>query len=171
MASRQLSDSEPSETIAVGSNTLVHSQTIVNGTARAVTEPTSDAGERLGPARPDYTEFVTVDPTHYSLTSEIARGGMGRIMVARDLRLGRDVAVKEILDDAPDLVRRFEREIRITARLQHPSIVSVHEAGRWPSGEPFYAMKLVQGKSLDTIIDTTPTLDGRLAQLPAVLAV
>ena len=41
--------------------------------------------------------------------------------------------------------RRFEREARITARLEHPGIVGVHEAGRWPDGEPFYAMRLVRG--------------------------
>jgi len=119
----------------------------------------------------DYPDLTVVDPAHYSIANEIARGGMGRISIARDLRLGRDVALKEILDDSSDMARRFEREVRITARLQHPSIVSVHEAGRWPTGEPFYAMKLVSGKSLDTIIDASPTLDGRLAVLPSVLAI
>ena len=45
----------------------------------------------------------------------------------------------------PNARARFEREARITARLQHPAIVRVYEAGRWPTGEPFYAMKLVVG--------------------------
>jgi tetratricopeptide (TPR) repeat protein len=119
----------------------------------------------------DYANLTIVDPAHYSIANEIARGGMGRISIARDLRLGRDVALKEILDHSGDMGRRFEREVRITARLQHPSIVSVHEAGRWPTGEPFYAMKLVSGKSLDTIIDAAGSLDGRLAALPSVLAI
>ena len=123
------------------------------------------------PVRPDHAELPTIDPTHYVFATEIARGGMGRIAIARDLRLGRDVAVKEIIADSDDLARRFEREVRITARLQHPSIVSVHEAGRWPTGEPFYAMKLVSGRSLHDVIAGAPTLDARLASIPNVLAV
>jgi len=102
---------------------------------------------------------------------EIARGGMGRIQVARDRRLGRDVAVKEMLQANGSAARRFEREARITARLQHPSIVSVHEAGVWPSGEPFYAMRLVSGRSLDEAIAAAGSYEARLALLPNVLAV
>ncbi|HEV7557436.1 MAG TPA: hypothetical protein VGO00_18340, partial [Kofleriaceae bacterium] len=79
------------------------------------------------PVRPDHDELPTIDPSHYVFATEIARGGMGRIAIARDLRLGREVAVKEIIAESDDLDRRFEREVRITARLQHPSIVSVHE--------------------------------------------
>ncbi len=123
------------------------------------------------PPRDDYPELLVVDPAHYVITKEIARGGMGRIHVARDRRLGREVAVKEILAGSGSLARRFEREVRITAQLQHPSIVSVHEAGVWPSGEPFYAMRLVQGRSLDEVIAGAKTFDERLALLPNVLAV
>ncbi len=112
-----------------------------------------------------------VDPAHYILSREIARGGMGRIHVARDRRLGRDVAVKEVLVNTGTIARRFEREARITARLQHPSIISVHEAGVWPSGEPFYAMRLVTGRSLDEVITATQTFAERLALLPSVLAI
>ena len=120
---------------------------------------------------PDYPDLRVVDPTHYALGREIARGGMGRIWVARDRRLGRDIALKEVLGDAPGVRRRFEREARITARLQHPSIVGVHEAGLWPSGEPFYAMRLVSGRSLDEAIAAASGFEGRLALLPNVLAV
>ena len=114
---------------------------------------------------------MVVDPSHYVLVRELARGGMGRIQLARDRRLGRVVAVKEVLATTGSLVRRFEREARITARLQHPSIVGVHEAGTWPSGEPFYAMDLVAGRSLDEVIAGTPEFDRRLALLPNVLAI
>ena len=82
----------------------------------------------------DYPAMVQVDPEHYVLSDEIARGGMGRIRVAHDRRLGRRIALKEILTQQADVARRFEREARITARLEHPSIVSVHEAGAWPTG-------------------------------------
>ena len=137
----------------------------------------SDTVESTSTPRPvtgrpgDYATFLPVDQAHYILDREIARGGMGRIRVARDRRLRRDVAVKEILHADSATALRFEREVRITARLQHPSIVSVHEAGRWPSGEPFYAMKLVTGRSLDEVISSAKSLEERLALLPNVLAI
>ena len=62
------------------------------------------------------------------------------------------VALKELLDPAGEQIGRFQREALITARLQHPGIVPVYEAGRWPIGEPFFAMKLVSGRPLDKVI-------------------
>ena len=106
----------------------------------------------------------------YQTGDEIARGGMGRIVAAEDLRLGRKVALKELLDSAGDQTTRFQREALITARLQHPGIVPVYEAGRWPTGEPFFAMKLVAGKPLDQVIAATRSLDQRLALLPRLVA-
>src|SRR3954470_11906539 len=116
-------------------------------------------------------ELVVVDPSCYVDRIEIARGGMGRISRARDLRLDRIVALKELWVDQKDTRARLAREALLTARLSHPSIVSVHEAGRWPSGMPFYAMKLVPGRSLDRVIAERTTLAGRLALLPHILAV
>jgi hypothetical protein len=95
---------------------------------------------------------------------------MGRIFTARDRRLGRTVAIKELLIESEDLRVRFEREARITANLQHPAIVNILEAGTWPSGEPFYAMKLVEGRSLDKVIAEKRTVAERLGLLPAVIA-
>ena len=112
-----------------------------------------------------------IDPTYYTLGDEIARGGMGRIVAARDRRLDRDVAIKELLDNSPDVRARFELEARITARLQHPAIVNILEAGTTPGGEPFYVMKLVRGESLDKAIAARPTLEARLGLLPNVIAV
>jgi len=62
-------------------------------------------------------------------------------------------------------------EARITARLQHPAIVNVHEAGRLPGGEPFYAMKRVVGRPLSEVIVAAASLDERLALLPRLLTV
>ncbi len=108
---------------------------------------------------------------NYRIETELARGGIGRVMVARDLRLDRPVAIKELIELRDDALRRFEREARITARLQHPSIVGVHEAGCWPDGRPFYAMELVQGRSLDQVVAAARTRADRLALVPRVLAV
>ncbi|MDB4963618.1 MAG: Fis family transcriptional regulator [Myxococcales bacterium] len=119
----------------------------------------------------DYRDLIQVDPRHFIVGPEIARGGMGRILGARDRRLGRPVAIKELLTATGELRTRFEREARITAKLQHPAIVSVLEAGTWPTGEPFYVMKLVSGDSLAKVIADRPTFEARLALLPTVIAV
>ena len=113
--------------------------------------PTAPAKVRAG-GQADLDQLPPIDPRFYAVGAELARGGMGRILAARDRRLGRPVAIKELLRAAPGARARFEREARITARLQHPSIVSLYEAGRWPGGEPFYVMKLVEGKPLDKAI-------------------
>src|SRR5262249_17423779 len=107
----------------------------------------------------------------YSFRSEVASGGMGRILLARDPRADRTVAIKEVLNSDPAAWARFEREARITARLQHPAIVPLYEAGHWPSGEPFFAMKMVEGRPLDKVIAKTEHLEDRLKLLPIVKAV
>ena len=119
----------------------------------------------------DYPELLEVERRHYVVVREIARGGMGRVIEARDLRLGRQIAIKELLPKNRDVARRFEREARITARLQHPSIIHVYEAGTWQGGEPFYAMPIVPGRSLDKLVAEKTTLAERLALLPRVIAV
>jgi eukaryotic-like serine/threonine-protein kinase len=131
--------------------------------------PTNNSASHASSA--DYPALVSIDPQHYVTGEQLARGGMGRIRVAHDRRLGRDVAIKELLVTTPELRARFEREARITAKLQHPAIVGVLEAGTWPSGEPFYAMELVAGKSLDKAIAECATSTERLALLPNVIAV
>jgi tetratricopeptide (TPR) repeat protein/tRNA A-37 threonylcarbamoyl transferase component Bud32 len=123
------------------------------------------------PTPADHRDLSSVDPDHYVFADEIARGGMGRILRARDRRLGREVAIKENFVKQGAHARRFEREARITARLQHPSIVQVHEAGVWPTGEPFFSMQLVAGRPFSDAIAEATTLDKRLALLPNVLAV
>jgi WD40 repeat protein len=115
--------------------------------------------------------FRPVDAETYTRGPELARGGMGRISAAYDRRLGRPVAIKELLARDPETVARFEREARITGRLQHPAIVPVYEAGTWPDGAPFYAMKLIEGDSLATLLSRCTSLDERLALLPHVIDV
>jgi WD40 repeat protein/serine/threonine protein kinase len=112
-----------------------------------------------------------VDREIYAIEGEVAQGGIGRVLSARDERLDRRVALKELLDGGGAAEDRFVREALLTARLQHPSIVPVYEAGRWPSGEPFYSMKLVSGRPLSEVIDEKRSLDERLPLLPHVLAV
>lgn len=99
---------------------------------------------------------------------EFARGGIGRIARAFDPRLSRVVALKELQSSSHMDEQRFAREVRVTARLQHPGIVPIYDAGRWPNGEPFYAMKLIAGESLSARIKRSATLAHRLEFLRCV---
>ncbi|MCO5171754.1 MAG: protein kinase [Planctomycetes bacterium] len=85
----------------------------------------------------------------HELLCELGRGGMGRVYRARDLRLGREVALKTLLvfDADPETLARFEVEARAAARVQHPGVVAVHGAGV-DDGVPWLAMQLVEGESL-----------------------
>ena len=79
----------------------------------------------------------------------VARGGMGTILEAEDPELGRKVALKILDDPSHEVARRyFENEARVTAGLEHPNIVPVHEMGFTSDGRPYFAMKLVRGRSL-----------------------
>ena len=128
---------------------------------------TSQSGDALAAD----AELPIVDPSCYELGAELARGGFGRLIRARDRRLDRVVAIKQMSAISAKHEARFRIEARLTARLHHPAIVPVHEVGRWPSGEPFYAMRLVTGRSLAAVLDATPALVDRLALLPQVTTV
>jgi WD40 repeat protein len=107
----------------------------------------------------------------YQILGEHGRGGLGLVSRAHDRELGRDVAIKELISRGHVEEVRFLREALITARLEHPGIVPVHEAGRWPDGTPFYAMKLVSGRSLHSLIVECTTNDQRVGLLHHVIAV
>ena len=109
-------------------------------------------------------------PARYELGFEIARGGMGRVVEATDTTLGRVVALKEALATDAEALRRFQREIKITARLEHPSIVPVHDAGEGPNGTPFYVMRKVSGLPLEKLVGSAGTLNERLALIPHIVA-
>ena len=111
------------------------------------------------------------DAARYERLGEHGRGGLGRVLRAHDKELGRDVAIKELLDRGSTSELRFYREALITARLEHPGIVPVHEAGRWADGTPFYAMKLVAGRQLKELIERAQTLADRLGLVANVIAV
>ncbi len=132
---------------------------------RAIAETMAPANDRTG----DQTALATIERSAYALGAEVARGGMGRIVSARDLRIGRPVAVKELLSNTSTQAARFEREARVTARLQHPGIVPIYEIGRWANGTPFYTMRMVAGRTLRAELADRKTLATRLALLPAVI--
>lgn len=107
----------------------------------------------------------------YRLGAELGRGGMGRVVEAFDLQLGRTVALKEVLPrGGPGVVRRFAREVQLTARLEHPSIIPLYDSGTTADGRPFYVMRRVSGRPLDELMAQATGLGARLTLLPAVLA-
>jgi len=91
----------------------------------------------------------------YQLSGEVARGGMGAVLRGRDVDLGRDLAVKVLLEKYahhPEVARRFIEEAQIGGQLQHPGVVPVYDIGRF-GDRPFFTMKLVKGKTLSAILE------------------
>jgi len=118
-----------------------------------------------------------VDPEVYGELEIWKRGGMYQTWRAVDRRLGRQVVIKGLVPDEDDVSRRhvleacLRREGLILAKLQHPAIVTLLEAGQWRDGEAFYAMEFVEGEPLREAISRCTTLVERLAFLPAFTSV
>jgi len=150
-------------------------------------KPASAAAEKPSKAPEDLedTQHLSLEhPGRYSFKGEYSRGGIGRIMIAVDEHIGREIAVKELLPEkGPDgtplsdspvrktgaATARFLREARITGQLEHPSIVPVYELGRRTDGSIYYTMKLVRGKTLSEKMAEAKSLKERLALLPDFL--
>ncbi|HMG55252.1 MAG TPA: serine/threonine-protein kinase, partial [Kofleriaceae bacterium] len=130
---------------------------------------TADTSAAAPPPRARPPGLAGDDGARYELVREIARGGGGRIELVIDHKLRRRIAVKRPLTRRG--AARLEREALITARLEHPAIVPVHDAGRDATGQPFYAMKLLGGATLRDRIRATPALEGRLGLLRVASAV
>ena len=98
-----------------------------------------ESGARLGP---------------YEVVARIGSGAMGDVYRARDVRLGRQVAIKVLREELSDEagLRRFEREARAASALNHPNIVTVYDIGSHDSGR-YLAMEFVEGETLREILD------------------
>ncbi|MEZ6108328.1 MAG: serine/threonine-protein kinase [Pirellulaceae bacterium] len=85
----------------------------------------------------------------YSISHELARGGMGRVLSGIELELDREVAIKVVLASSnTDAEQRFIAEAKITARLPHPGIPPIYSLGTTSEGQAFLAMKLVRGQTM-----------------------
>jgi len=113
---------------------------------------TRDARDAPAPVEPEPLASASERLVH---GGEIARGGMASIGVAFDQGLLRRVAVKRLRGHTDSVGRqRFFDEARVTAQLDHPNVVPVHDLGLEPlTGEPFFTMKLVEGHTLGQVID------------------
>ena len=98
-------------------------------------------------------DFVPTTQERYSLVRLHASGGIGRVWLARDSYLDREIALKELRPERADdsrLWARFLQEAQITGQLEHPGIVPVYELARRPdSKQPFYTMRFVNGRTLN----------------------
>src|SRR6266576_2194050 len=95
----------------------------------------------------------------YRITASIGAGGMGEVFRARDTRLNRDVAVKVLPKDFvadADRLRRFEQEAKTLAALNHPNVLTIHDAGVH-DGAPYLVSELLEGKTLREVLFSTAT--------------
>jgi serine/threonine protein kinase len=101
-------------------------------------------------------------PPRFRLLRPHAHGGLGEVFVAYDEELDREVAVKEIQEryaDDPESRARFLREAKITGALEHPGIVPVYGLGSYVNGRLFYAMRFIEGQSLEDALRHFHTTD------------
>ncbi len=87
----------------------------------------------------------------YELIREIGAGGMGTVFLARDLKLGRKVAIKVLNSHHPELTQRFIIEARATARCSHENIVIIYEVGEH-GGQPYMVLEFLQGTVLTELV-------------------
>ncbi len=139
------------------------------------------AGESSLVVTPKSDAMPTKDESgdRYHLSGEIARGGMGAVLRGRDVDLGRELAVKVLLEkyvNRPDVARRFIEEAQIGGQLQHPGVVPVYDIGKF-GDRPFFTMKLVKGQTLAAILserkqptDDRPHLLGIASQVSQAMA-
>jgi serine/threonine-protein kinase len=104
----------------------------------------------------------------YTLESKLGEGGMGVVYRARHGLMRRPTAVKLLKPEhaAEANLKRFEREVQLTARLTHPHTITIFDYGRAPDGVFYYAMELLDGASLSRIVSTTgPLPPGRVVHV------
>lgn len=124
----------------------------------------SGPGLTSGPdlVRPAASEVA--DDARYARDGTLGRGGMGVVYLAHDRRLGRAIALKEAARGG-EVARRLQREAKVTASLEHPGIVTVHDSGLTAAGRPFYTMRLLRGRPFSAAIAEQVSLEGRLGLL------
>ena len=115
-----------------------------------------DAGDRLAPVDAGSDGLTSPDfLQRYRRGRGLGEGSMGEVVIARDLRILRDVAMKRLHPShhakRPDLRDRFLREARVQGQLEHPSVVPVYDIGVDHEGREFFTMKRLRGRTLEDI--------------------
>ncbi len=126
--------------------------------------------ESIPPARPSRPAPSIPPPDGTPLWSgrirpaeEVGRGAFGSVLRGLDTKLRRELAIKVTAKPRKDLptaeLARFVEEAQITAQLEHPNVVPVHDLGVDPDGRAYFSMKLVRGQSLEAILEKRKTED------------
>ncbi|HEY1552245.1 MAG TPA: serine/threonine-protein kinase, partial [Kofleriaceae bacterium] len=100
----------------------------------------------------------------YEVIRELGRGGMGQVMLARDMRLGRRVAMKFLATDSQELAARFVAEARTTAQVNHENIVVIHEVGE-VADVPYMVLEYLEGATLRKSLDGERIASGRAIEI------
>ncbi|MDB4976222.1 MAG: Serine/threonine protein kinase PrkC, regulator of stationary phase, partial [Myxococcaceae bacterium] len=116
----------------------------------------SSAARLMRPVEVGALDLSRQDFSHrYRAGRKLGEGSMGEVIVTRDMRILRDVAMKRLHHEhhalRPDLRDRFLREARVQGQLEHPSVVPVYEIGVDDAGREFFTMKRVRGRTLEQI--------------------
>jgi serine/threonine protein kinase len=108
------------------------------------------------PIAKSITEPAPLDDGRYTEKAVLGVGGMGKVLLVRDGRIGREVAVKMLRDEqylTADEKARFVREAQVQGQLEHPAIVPVYDIDQRPDGSTFFTMRRVMGRTLHAIIE------------------
>jgi len=116
---------------------------------------------------------IPIGDRRYAIRGVLGEGGMGRVLEADDRQFARHVAIKQLKADisGEDGRRRFALEALVTGHLEHPGVPPVYERGVLSDGLPFYAMRLVRGRTLAEAMGGASTLAERMKLLPVIVRV
>ncbi|MDX2012750.1 MAG: protein kinase [Myxococcaceae bacterium] len=139
------------------------------GPTPAPTGAGSQSGSKNSYTSPDLQAVTDPEPGtrlhHYEIIKLLGRGGMGSVYLARDIRLGRKVAIKFLRTHSADMTKRFILEARTTAAVAHENIVVIFEVDAW-QGSPFMVFEYLQGKPLTRVVpDGKPVPPARAVEL------
>ena len=129
------------------------------------------AQEELASETTDGSHELSGRSGRLQLFDPIGRGGMGVVHKGRDTDLGRDLAVKVLLEryrDHPAMIRRFVEEAQISGQLQHPGVVPVYEIGVLSDHRPYFAMKLIKGRTLAELLAGRSDAEDSLPRLLSI---
>ncbi|MEJ7596503.1 MAG: serine/threonine-protein kinase [Kofleriaceae bacterium] len=147
---RKTDDSHAETVVALGTVAPLPGAPSVSDSTRPVRKvPFSEAV-----ATTPFAPVAPGDVSRYRLGARIGHGGMGEVLVAFDEHIGREVAVKRMKAAAPspEELARFVREARVQGRLQHPTIVPVHDIAVDRDGRPFFVMKRLTGTEVNDLL-------------------
>lgn len=114
--------------------------------------------------QPGDATTIALPTDRYRVIGLVGQGGMGRVFSVFDTALGREVALKELLDADDAAEQRLLHEARLSARLEHPGIVPIYDVGRTAAGRLFYTMRLVRGAPLRSLLERPERAEGTLVR-------